>query len=242
MKVKFVFIALFVAFLSVPAFGQVVITNKKVTYTRSKPIMDFKKTFTVTYPKIKAATPAISRKIEAVLSYEKVFDFKLSEEMGEIQWLEDASYDVNYNANKLLSISLTIQGTGAYPSSSTRYIVVNTAKGTRVRPIDVFTNTSELITKLVKMKDEEIEKKKTEIKNDPEMKDEDLSGLFSDAETYRKVTLDEFEIDENGVVFHHNYGFPHVAQALEPAGEFFLTWNELKPFIKSGSVLAPLVR
>ncbi len=242
MKVKFILLALFVACLGMSAFGQVVITNKKVTYTRAKPIMDFKKTFTITYPKIKAATPAISKKIEAVLSYEKAFDFKLREEMGEVQWLEDASYDVNYNANNILSISLTIQGTGAYPSSSTRYIVVNTAKGTRVSPVDIFTNSSGLIAKLVKMKDAEIEKTKAELKNDPETKDEDLSGMFVDAESYHKVKLDEFEIDENGVIFHHDYGFPHVAEALEPAGEFFLTWRELKPFIKGGSVLAALAR
>jgi hypothetical protein len=242
MKVKFILLALFVACLGMSAFGQVGITNKKVTYTRAKPIMDFKKTFTITYPKIKAATLAISKKIEAVLSYEKAFDFRLREEMGEVQWLEDASYDVNYNANNILSISLTIQGTGAYPSSSTRYIVVNTAKGTRVSPVDVFTNSSGLIAKLVKMKDAEIEKTKAELKNDPETKDEDLSGMFVDAETYHKVKLDEFEIDENGVIFHHDYGFPHVAEALEPAGEFFLTWRELKPFIKGGSVLAALAR
>lgn len=79
--------------------------------------------------------------------------------MNEIQWLEEANYDVNYNANKMLSISLTIQGTGAYPSGSTKYLVVNTSTGTRIRPIDVFINTSGLLTKLAKIKDDEVKRR-----------------------------------------------------------------------------------
>ena len=243
MKAKFTFIVAIVACVCTGVFAQsVTLTAKKVTYKRPKPISEYKKTFVITYPKIKAATPAISRKIEDVLSYEKAFDFKLSEEMKDTQWLEEASYDVNYNANKLLSISLTIEGTAAYPSSSTRHIVVNTTTGVRVRATDVFINTSRLLAKIVKMKDAEVKKAIADLKKDPETKDEDFSSIFNDAETYNKVKLDEFEIDENGVNFHHNYGFPHVAQALQPNGEFFLTWAELKPYIKSGSLLSPLAR
>lgn len=242
MKTKVITILIVVLAFCVPTFSQVTITAKKVTYKRPKPIMDFKKSFTINYPKIRAATPVVSKKIEAVLSYEKAFDFKLREEINEIQWLEEASYDVNYNADKLLSISLTIQGTGAYPSSSTKYVVVNTATGTRLRPVDIFINRTGLLEKIAKLKEAEIKKAITDLKNAPETKDEDLSGFFDDSETYSKLKLDEFEIDENGVVFHYDYGFPHVAQALQPPGEFFLTWKELKPYIKRDGLLAQFVR
>ena len=244
MKAKILLIAAVVAFAAVGVSAQSVtmLNPKKVTYKRPKPIADHKKSFTITYPKVKAATPAISRKIEAVLSYEKNFDFKLREELSDLQWLEDASYDVNYNANNLLSISLMIEGSAAYPSISTRYLVVNTATGARVRPVDIFVNTRGLLAKLVKMKDAEIAKTKAELKNAPETKDEDLSDLFASSETYNKVKLDEFEIDENGVNFRHDYGFPHVALALQPSGEFFLTWEELKPYIKKGGLLARFIR
>ena len=66
MKIRVIFLLLTTAALSVSALAQVTITAKKVTYTRPKPIEDFKKKFTITYPKIKAATPALSKKIEAV--------------------------------------------------------------------------------------------------------------------------------------------------------------------------------
>lgn len=243
MKAKFIIFAVVIAFTCTSVFAQSVgLSLKKITYKRPKPIADHKKTFTITYPKVKAATPALSRKIEALLSYEKAFDFTLRDELNETQWLEDASYSVEYNANKMLSLSLTIEGSGAYPSSSTKYIVVNIAAGTRVRPTDIFVNTNGLLSKLVKMKDAEVKKALDEIKKDPETKDEDVSDLFNMSADYQKVTLDEFHIDENGVVFHHDYGFPHVAQALQPPGEFFLTWEELKPYIKSGGLLAQFIR
>ncbi|MEQ1921508.1 MAG: hypothetical protein ABL952_03265 [Pyrinomonadaceae bacterium] len=243
MKTKIIFIAIVIALASgaVSAQSVTMLNPKKVTYKRPKPLMDFKKTFTITYPRVKAATPALSKKIEAILSYEKIFDFTLKEEMTTIQWLENADYAVNYNANKMLAIELTLEGSGAYPSSTTKYIVVNIANGTRVRPADIFVNTSGLLAKLSKMRDEEVAKKTAEIKADPETKDDDVSTLFADSATYQKVTLDQFQPDEGGIVFHHDYGFPHVAQALQPDGQFFLNWEELKPFIKKGGLLARFV-
>src|SRR5688500_4179024 len=94
MKIKIVCGLFFVLALSFAAFAQsVTITPKKITYKRPKPIADFKKTFTVTYPKVKAATPALSRKIERTISYEKVSDLNIEEEKAEIQWLEEAHYE-----------------------------------------------------------------------------------------------------------------------------------------------------
>jgi hypothetical protein len=242
MKKKLLFFSALLMLFAVNGYSQVTITAKKITYTRKKPIADHKKKFEITYPKIKAATPALSRKIEAELSYEKAFEFTIREEMGELQWLEIASYDVNYNADNILSMSLMIEGTGAYPSASTKYIVINTATGARVRPADVFANTSGLLARLVKMKDAEIAKTKEERKNDPDISAEDLEDLFKSAEEFHKVSLDEFEIDEGGVLFHHDYGFPHAVQAVQPSGEFFLTWKELTPFIKKGGLLGKFAR
>lgn len=243
MRTKFLLLFVTIAALAAVGSAQSVgLTAKKVTYKRAKPIMEHRKTFTITYPKIKAKTPAISRKIEAILSYEKAFDFKLAEQIGEIQWLSKASYDVNYNANKLLSISLTIMGMGAYPSSSTKYLVVDTAKGTRVVPETVFTRNAELLAKVVKMKEAEVKKTVEDLKRDPETKDDDVSEYFKSNDEYNPLKLDQFSIDEKGVIFHHDYGFPHVVLAFQPPGEFFLTWSELKPFIRPDGLLSAMVR
>src|SRR5262245_21834464 len=107
MKVK-VFLSLTVVFgaLATVGFAQsVVITRKDVTYKRQKPMHDSKKSFTISYPKIKAATRALSSRIENSISYGKVLGLSLKGELTETQWLESADYDVEYNNDGILSIS-----------------------------------------------------------------------------------------------------------------------------------------
>ena len=117
-----IFIAALVSNVSAQS---VVVYGKKVTYTRKRPISDGKRTFTINYPKVKAATPALSRKIETAIRY----DINLRDEINDSQWLYEADYDVGYNKHGILSITLTIDGSGAYPSGSTNHVVVNLKTG-----------------------------------------------------------------------------------------------------------------
>ena len=99
--------ALAAVILYFPAHSQTVtVTGKKTTYTRPKPLVDFKKTFTVNHPRVKAATPALSRKIERLISHQTVFDLNIREEIREVQWLEEADFEVVYNANDILTVKL----------------------------------------------------------------------------------------------------------------------------------------
>ena len=44
------------------------------------------------------------------------------------------------------------------------------------------------------------------------------------------------------MTFKYDYGFPHVIQALQPEGKFFFTWEQLRPFLVPGGLLAKLAR
>ena len=111
-------IALFslsLALFAAAAFGQsIVIKPKKVTYKRPKPIDEYKKTFTITYPIVSGLSPTLNKKIESSVSYEKVADVDIKEELSG-GWLEEATYKVNYNKNGILDITLNVSGLGAYP-------------------------------------------------------------------------------------------------------------------------------
>ncbi len=243
MKIKLILALFIIAAFGIAVSAQsVVITSKKVTYERPKPMSEYKESFEINHPKIKASTPALSRKIESTLNYERVFDFKIKEEINEIQWLQGAEYDVGYNADWMLSIALSIEGAGAYPSGTTKHIVVDLKTGLRLKPADLFTNTAGLLAKVKKAQQKEVTDAIVELRKDPENKDFDPKSLFTDSAPYHKLSLNEFSVDENGIVFHHDYGFPHVAQALQPAGEFFFTWAQLKPYIKAGGLLSRLGR
>jgi hypothetical protein len=241
MRTKLLPSILITLLLCLAADAQVKITAKKITYKRPRPQQDFKKTFTITRPVIRASTPAVSRKIESALSYQRVFKFSIKDELGSIQWLEDASYDVGYNADNILSVGLTIEGTGAYPSSSTEYVVVDTRTGAVQTPTMVFTDLGVLAAIVRRDQKKEVDKSIVEIRKDPDFRDPDPSTLF-DGTNFTIANLKRFSIDEQGVVFHYEYGFPHAIQAIQPTGEFFYSWTNIKKYIKRGGLLGPLAR
>ena len=240
MKLKSLFSLLFVIVFSTFAFSQsVVITPKKVTYKRPKPISEYKKSFTVTYPKVKAATPALSKKIETAISYEKNNNLDIKDEINDTQWLEDASYTVNHNKHNVLDITLTSEGSGAYPSTFNKTVVVNLKTGNRVKPMDVFTNLSGLAAMCKKAQQAEIKKAIIDIKKEnPD--EENPADLFKES-NFTVKNLDEFSVNDKGVTFIYDYGFPHVILALQPDGQYFFTWAQLKPFIKRGGLLEQFV-
>lgn len=241
MKTKIALTITTIAMLTMSAFADVTITPKKQTYRRPKPLQDFKKTFTITWPKVKAATPALSRKIETALSYEKNFDFTIREEMREIQWLEDASYEVLYNKGDILCVSLFIEGSGAYPDSSTRFVVLDSSTGVKQTPAMVFTNLNGLAAMIAKDQKKEIGETIVEIRKDPDFRDPDPSTMFENSK-FTAADLKGFSVDAKGVTFHYDYGFPHVIQAAEPPGEFSYSWAEMKPYLKTGGLLAGMAR
>jgi hypothetical protein len=241
MKNRTIAIALIILALSLAGFAQsVVITPKKTVYRRPKPIMDFKKTFTVTRPVVKASTPTRSKKIGAAISYEKVSDLNIKEEINDVQWLEEATYKVNYNKNGILDITLTVSGTGAYPSTFDRTVVVDTKTGSRVTPKDVFTDLAGLAAKGKKAQEAEIKQGLAEIKKE-EPDAESPENLFENA-NFTVENLNEFSINDRGVTFIYDYGFPHVIQAMQPDGRYFFTWKELKRYIKPAGLFGRFVR
>lgn len=242
MKVKLILLlTVILAFGSGVTAQSVVVTRKKITYTRPKPITDFKKTFVINYPKVRAATPTVSRKIEAVLSYEKAFALDLGEEIKDVQWLEEADYKVAYNKNGLLCVELWVQGTAAYPDGSTKFIVVDTRKGTQVLPGEVFVYIDGLVDMVKKALKKEIADAITQIKNNKDWEEPEPEHLFETAD-FTMDNLKGFSISDKGVTFHYDYGFPHVIEAMQPDGKFTFTWAQMKPFIRVNSVLGRLVR
>ncbi len=242
MKIKVFLLICSISILSSVGFAQsVTITGKKVTYKRPNPIMDHKRSFTVNYPKVKAATPSLARKIESSISYEKVLGVDIKEELTELQWLEEADYEVLYNQNGLLCIQLAVSGTGAYPSGSIKTVVVDLKIGGMVTPADVFTNLNGLVALVRKTHKKEIAAAIKEIKSDPSNEEPDPAPLFANS-VFKRSDLDGFSINKKGVTLTYDYGFPHVIQALQPDGKFFFSWQELKPYIRRGGLLSRIAR
>jgi hypothetical protein len=239
---KLPFIAITTAMFTFAICAQsVVVTKRTVTYRRPNPQMGIKRTFVINYAKVKAASPAIAAKIERQLSYFKLFQFTLREEINESHWLSEADFEVDHNANGLLSIALTVSGVGAYPDDSTQHIVLNSRTGARLVPVGLFDDLSSLAAKADKKLQDEIRAAKKKIKEDKESSEMDVEELF-DGKKFDVGSLNEYSVNKAGITFYYDYGFPHVIESLRPGGEIKFSWTEIKSYIKPGGLLAVFIR
>jgi len=222
----------------------VTITPKKTVYQRTvREEMEHKKSFTITYPKVSGLSAALNRKIEKALSYERVFDFKLADELKDTFWLDEADFATKYNADGILAVALFIEGSGAYPSGSMKHIVINTKTGLQAKPDNIFlpAKKPQLIDFLEKRLRENNKKAIAELKADNAEDAETLTEMLA-GKKFEAGNLNDFTIDEKGVTFFYEYGFPHVVRALEPDNALFVSYADLKPFIRTDGLLGKFIR
>lgn len=227
--------------LSFEILGQSVkIIPKTVTYTRPKPSTDFRKTFTITYPIVSGISPKLAKKIEDSISYKKVLSFKVEDEMGDYQWLEEGTFEVGYNKKGVLSIYLSFSGTAAYPTYFGKNAVIDLKTGDRVTAKDVFVDQNSLVREIRKIQKAEINYSIKEIKAQSDFRDVDTDSLFKFAE-FKKIHLEDFSVNDQGVTFSYSYSFPRIYMTIEPSGNYFLSWKEIKRFIKPVGLLGKFI-
>ena len=241
-KILFAFSLLFVFLLSQQNFyaQAVKVTRKKITYKRKNTDVDYKKSFSITYPKVSGVSANLVKKIEGNLSFEKAFDFALKDEIEKDAYLDSADFKVLYNKSGILNVELWEEVSGAYPSTYNKSIVVDVKNGGRVKAAEVFVKLPQLIATVKKLQAAEIKKGIAIIKKEaPDI--ENPMEFFNNTD-YTIENLNDFSVTEKGVIFRYDYEFAHVAQALQPEGRFFLSWRQLKPFIKRGGAFAKFAR
>jgi hypothetical protein len=235
-------LSLVVLLAALPLLGQSVkVVGKKQIYSRRKPISTYKRSFSIRRPIVTAATPALSRAITAAVRPETVLDIQLKDGLGEFQWLEEADFKLHFNRDGILTLEEWMVGTAAYPDSVTKYVVVDVRSGKRLRPADIFIDLPGLARLVKRMQAKEVKQASEELRKNPDLDGDPPQDLFTDSD-FTVKDLNEFSIDGAGVTFHYDYGFPHVIEALQPEGEYFLSWAELKPFTRPDGLLARFIR
>lgn len=204
-----------------------------------------RKTAVVTYPVISGLSPDVLRKVRALLSFKNIFDYSLTE-YREDSWLSEFSYVVNHNANSLLDITFTQSGLAAYPDEQSKHFLIDLRSGTLITAADAFKSEKlSLLSALVDRKlQQEIERLR---KENAALKDRDRDEVASVNDAYDILNvepkdLDNFSVSRSGITFLYDSGFPHVIKALEPKGQYFFSYDELKPYIESHGPLGQFVR
>lgn len=252
MKIAFALLFIVVTLAGGSHAQSVNITAKKVIYKRAGDVADHKREFEVTYPVIGSRIGShVRRKILSNVDYWKVFDrsgndFSLKSEIEDGGWITNLYFDVKYNANNILDIWLMMDGVGAYPDTATKHIVIDLQTGKKLNIPDLFKRNKLISLRNAirrKMKESEARLEASEMEG---LKFQRENGNYNDfhpsPEKLELKDLDGFSISNKGVTFLYDYGYPHVSQAMEPSGEFFMSFKQLKPFIRNEGLLARFIR
>jgi hypothetical protein len=215
-----------------------VVTSKKVEYRRPdfNP-SEFKSTFTVVYPRVKvSANRAIERKIQKAINYENNFEVSIQKNrLAEETDLTSLDYRIVYNKRGFLDVILFMETLGAYSWTTKKEIIFDLKTGNIAKAENCFVESSlNRLAKRVALKlRAEIERAKHE-----------YGGFPPESENARfeRENLDDFSIGNKGITFHFDYGFNYASLVLQPKGEFFFSWKQIRPFVRRDGLLAKFVR
>ncbi len=150
------------------------------------------------------------------------------------------SYQVLCNEKGILSIGITNEYMGAYPSGETKYASFDLKTGKLIqsndKQDDIFVSAKAkiefqvLLTKKIK---KSIEAKIKESMSEPS----DVETIKMNTNTIDLKYL-QHAVTNKGLSFSYNFQFAHVTKALEPNGEFNFTWEEMSKFIKKDKAFA----
>lgn len=215
-----------------------VVTSKKVEYKRRDfKRGEFKSTFTVIYPQIKVSgNRSVERKIHQLIDYENNFEVSIEKNrLAEETDLTSLYYKTVYNKRGFLDIVLFMETLGAYPWTTRKEMVFDLKTGKIAKAENCFIESSfdKLAARVTLKLIVEIEQAKRK-----------YGGFPPESENARfaRENLDDFSVGDKGVIFHFDYGFNFASLDLQPKGEFFFSWKEIKPFVRRDSLLAKFVR
>ena len=224
---------------------KVVIRQRTIILRRGEKGRDYKEAI-VKIPNITGISdPEALRKIRSILDLKNVFGDSLEEIRSgfeESSWLTEITYKVNYNANYILDITFFESGVGPYPDTQIEHRIINLKTGALLKAADVFRSSS--LDALVKLVEGAM---RAELRDGikkygrDEVATEQLEETLHEAK-FGMENLDNFSINNTGVTFLYDFGFPHVIKALEPSGRYFFSYERLKGDIKQDGLLGVFVR
>lgn len=227
---------LIILLLPYGAFSQSIeITPRTIIYKRSVPAFAGRDTAEVTRPLIKAKTRGLTRKIEKVIGYDNLIGLGKNG-LIEDDWLDSAEYRVEHNANGVLSIIISMTGTGASETTLSRSIVVDTNTGEQITLAKAFRDIDGIVKLISKRHAIEVAHEKFIIMRQSDFP-VDYAIEYLEGTRVTAGNLTNFSVSKHGITFYYDYSFPRYIRALQPSGIFRVSWGELKPFLRCGGLL-----
>lgn len=146
--------------------------------------------------------------------------------------------DTTYDNNCMLSLTVTYEGMGAYPSTGHNYYTFDMHTGEQIGIYDIVdSNKSEGLKRIFAERLEQniITGREDLPEDEISLEDYDYQ-IESYREFYPEAEPDDYYITPAGIVFISHLWFPHVIQALQPDNKVRMSFEELRPFLKDESM------
>ncbi len=205
--------------------------SKHITANRVKTISDRGYESELVWPELQGIKDAqIAQKLEASISFKNVVGRSKKEAIAEYKecscGVYETSYNVNYDNNSILSISITIFYMGAYSSAdfATFNLDLNTGKSIQIADIIPEKKVNDIVAQCNVVLQENIKRKAREYPDDfPE-------STFD--EVFSAQDLENFTLTTNGILFQHYFDFIHAYKALEPDSRVSISYEVLGKHIQ----------
>lgn len=149
-----------------------------------------------------------------------------------------SGYNVLYNKNSVLSISVYVETMGAYPDMFYSDVNLSLNSGKRILITDIIKRSE--TKKLAAMLDKIVQKRIRDKVKEEQIGEEDALQFF-EGDKFSEESLANFAFTDNGIKFYYDYGLPHVIQALSPDEDILMTWKEIEDYVKAGSLLEKIL-
>ncbi len=184
-----------------------------------------------------AAVPIVADGINSVLDYESITGEPLYATIANFResghGITGSSFEVNFLDQEYLHISIFVEFYGAYPSTFKSSFLFDLENGEPVNTDELFL--SERMDELVLLCDSILQENiLTKMEENLELYQMDSEHHMYGEHHFTTDDLGSAGINEEGMVFEYQFGFPHVMLAAEPSGVIFLTWDELEGFLQPG--------
>jgi hypothetical protein len=220
-----------------PVVDHAIVQRRRIVLTRSRETVKrfpHKRQAIVTYPVVSGLNPLVLGRVRSIIAFKNIFDYSLKE-YREDTWLDEFTYDVNYNAKHLLDITFSQSGSAAYPDDQSRHFLINLKDGRVIKAADVFlinklAPLSMIVNQKLQLELKKIQQDLRESNSDAE--DVRISSEAQEALEFKVENLDDFSVGDKGITFLYDAGYPHAIQAFEPDGRYFFSYSELTAYIK----------
>ena len=212
-----------------------IVTPRRIEWTRGKG--EDRHTTVMIRPVVTGLRSPVLKRIRKELEVKKILGFYYR--FYKHRQMFGLDYRVTHNRNHILAITFSWN---AYFAEHEKGVVFDLRDGGLIKVQDLFLENT--VPELVKLINQKLQAELEEMLRNSDEKDQ-LRYAWKEAENnpliFTAEDLDEFQINEKGIIFFYHAGFSHQRKWAEPEGHYFFTYSELKNFLKPGTVVSQFV-